>query len=103
MTVCPYIAQHNTPKTVRLTLFLNTRRGHTKRHYCSAVFSSDGESLYCGSTSGDVASFGVSGCVLRALAPVCGGGALVLVNDPSEQVSNFPTQFVPPLRLRIRD
>lgn len=59
--------------------------GHTKRHYCSAIFSDDGEALYCGSTSGDVASFGTSGCVLRALAPCCKGGALVLVSDPSEQ------------------
>ena len=31
--------------------------GHTKRAYCSAVFSADGAMVYCGSTSGDVASF----------------------------------------------
>ena len=41
----------------------------------------DGERLHCGSTSGDVASFGTAGCVLRALAPCCKGGALVLAKD----------------------
>ena len=58
--------------------------GHTKRQYCSAIFDDDGEHLHCGSTSGDVASFGVAGCVLRALAPCCKGGALVLAKDPTE-------------------
>ena len=31
--------------------------GHTKRVYCSAVFSPDGACVYAGSTSGDVATF----------------------------------------------
>ena len=59
--------------------------GHTKRQYCSAIFDDDGERLHCGSTSGDVASFGTAGCVLRALAPCCKGGALVLAKDPTEE------------------
>ena len=58
--------------------------GHTKRAYCSVIFDDDGERAHCGSTSGDVASFGVAGCVLRALAPCCKGGALVLAKDPTE-------------------
>ena len=53
--------------------------GHTKRAYCSAVFSADGAMVYCGSTSGDVASFTSSGCVLRSLAQCCKGAAQVVI------------------------
>ena len=44
--------------------------GHTKRAYCSVIFDDDGERAHCGSTSGDVASFGVAGCVIARARPV---------------------------------
>lgn len=53
--------------------------GHTKRVYCSAVFSPDGACVYAGSTSGDVATFTANGCVLRTTAQCCKGAARVIV------------------------
>ena len=67
--------------------------GHTKRAYCSAVFSADGAMVYCGSTSGDVASFTSSGCVLRSLAQCCKGAAQVVI--PSGRISSSAAATAP--------
>lgn len=48
--------------------------GYQRRYFISAAFSEDGSLLYAGSTSGDVTSFTVNGCVLREVAQCVNGG-----------------------------
>lgn len=51
--------------------------GYQRRYFVSAAFSEDCSLLYAGSTSGDVTSFTVNGCVLRDVAQCCNGHAAV--------------------------